>query len=105
MSTVTISLDLCAMITDVINTDYNIAVADATSYLLVILFWHASAQILPLVVLYRFSFDNIIDSKRSHFLCGDKSIGKTGLKVSCIYICYISVRGDFSFFSKFKLSC
>ena len=63
------------------------------------------------VFLSRFYFNNMIDSKNSTLLFGDKSLGKTSLKVSRMFICSISDRDGFFhaypnlFGSYLKLSC
>ena len=83
MLIVTTSISLCASITDVINTDYYPAVGlDDYSLLMNFLCLLPSAQFLTLIVPFRFYCKDTIDSKTSIFFFGEKSLGKTGLKMS-----------------------
>ena len=76
MSDITTSLSSSSLIAYVINTDSSFSVGLAASYFLVNLFFLCPfASFLPLIVTYNFSFNNMIDSKRSLLFCGEKSFG------------------------------
>ena len=95
-----------------INTYYNIFAGIYYYYLFVgYLCLRPSGKFLPLIVMSSLSFNNMIDFKTYLLFCGEKSLGKTGLKVSCMFICSISYRDTvFPYYPHFlipslKLSC
>ena len=91
VSTVANYLSSFALITDVIKTEYNLSVGIALLLCFFFLCLRPSVEFLTLIVQYRFYFKNMIDSKMFIFF-GDKSLGKTGLKVSHMWISYIFAR-------------
>ena len=91
MSNVATYISSCTSITDVINTDYNLAVGIADSSLLVgFICLFSSAQFLPLIFLHRFPFKNMIDQKTYSLFCGEKSLNKLALRcLACTFVPFL----------------